>query len=541
MLRLPTVPLLASLILAGCAPGAPAPAGGAKSTKYEDLTALFTEWRAFQQPKLVDGVPDYGAAAMAAQQNGLVPMKARLAAIDPSGWPVPQQVDYHIVRAEMNGLDFDHRVLKPWSANPAFYLTIFSDQSDQPAREGPFALGAVELWSYQFPLNPADAGKVREGLTLVPKLLAQAKTNLTGNGKDLWVYGAKSIKGQSDQLTALIPKLSPDLVPLAEAAKAATDSFAGWVEAQGASKTGPSGVGIDNYDWYLKNVLLLPYTWQDEVTLMRRELARAHAFLALEEERNRKLPEQVPIASAEEHGRRFSAAVTDYMDFLKDHEILTIKDYMDPALRARVGAFVPGTREFFTEVDYRDPVVMRTHGFHWFDLGKAANEPHSSPIRRGPLLYNIFASRTEGLATGWEEMMLQAGMFDGRPRSRELIYILLGQRAARALGDLMMHANKFTLAEAAQFGAANTPKGWLRESGALVWWEQHLYLQQPAYGTSYVIGKIQIERILMDRKLALGDQFSLKAFMDDFTAAGMIPISLVRWELTGDGSEVTAP
>ena len=38
--------------------------------------------------------------------------------------------------------------------------------------------------------------------------------------------------------------------------------------------------------------------------------------------------------------------------------------------------------------------------------------PHASAIRRGPLLYNIFITRTEGLATGWEEMMMHAGMFD---------------------------------------------------------------------------------------------------------------------------------
>jgi len=96
---------------------------------------------------------------------------------------------------------------------------------------------------------------------------------------------------------------------------------------------------------------------------------------------------------------------------------------------------------------------MRTHGYHWFDIARMANEPHASPIRRGPLLYNIFITRTEGHATGWEEMMLQAGMFDARPRSRELIYILLAQRAARALGDLRMHANEWTLEQAAQFAS----------------------------------------------------------------------------------------
>ena len=210
---------------------------------------------------------------------------------------------------------------------------------------------------------------------------------------------------------------------------------------------------------------------------------------------------------------------------------------MDPALRARIGRFRPGPREFFSEVDYREPLVMRTHGFHWFDLARMAGLPHPSPIRRTPLLYNIFDSRTEGLATGWEEMMLQAGMFDARPRSRELVYVLLAQRAARALGDLRMHANQVTLEQAAEFASAHTPRGWLRLDGATVRGEQHLYLQQPAYGTSYLVGKMQIEALLAERRRQRGVAFTLRGFMDELEGAGLIPMSLIRWELTGQGPD----
>jgi uncharacterized protein (DUF885 family) len=184
---------------------------------------------------------------------------------------------------------------------------------------------------------------------------------------------------------------------------------------------------------------------------------------------------------------------------------------------------------------------MRTHGYHWFDLARMTNEPHPSPVRTGPLLYNIFITRTEGHATGWEEMMLQAGMFDARPRSRELIYILLAQRAARALGDLRMHANEWTLEQAAQFASENTPRGWLRLDGATVRSEQHLYLQQPSYGTSYLVGKMQIEGLLAARRRQLGDKFTLKAFMDEFDGAGLIPASLLEWELTGRKPAHIAP
>ena len=488
----------------------------------------------------MEGVPDYSAAAMSAQHRELAAWQQRLAALGPAAWPIPQQVDFQIVRAEMNGLDFDHRVLQPWARNPAFYVSVFAEESDQPAREGPFASGAVELWSFHFPLSSSAAADLAVRLQPIPALLQQARANLTGNAKDLWIHGIGSLKEQREILLQLGSKTSgqPALASAVKSALLATGGFIAWLEQQAPSKTGPAGIGIANYDWYLANVQLLPYTWADEVALTERELARARATLAVEEQRNRRLPLQTRVASAAEHQQKFAAAVTEYMTFLKEHEVLTIREEMDPALRARTGTFSPGPLEFFSEVDYRDPVLMRTHGYHWFDLARMKHDPQQSPIRRGPLLYNIFDTRTEGFATAMEELMMHAGLCDARPRSRELIFVLLAQRCARALGELQLQANQLSLEEAAKFASANTPRGWLRLTGSTVWFEQHLYLQQPGYGTSYVIGKLEIDKLLAARAQELGEAFTLRRFMDEKDAAGLIPVSLLRWELTGDSAEV---
>ena len=141
---------------------------------------------------------------------------------------------------------------------------------------------------------------------------------------------------------------------------------------------------------------------------------------------------------------------------------MTVRDYMDPALRARLGRFTPGRASSSPKWTIAIAEVMRTHDYHWFDKARMVNLPHASPFGRGALLYNIFITRTEGFATGWEEMMLHAGMFDARPRTRELIYILLAQRAARALGDLRMHGEQAPIETTAAFTAAHTPRGWLR-------------------------------------------------------------------------------
>ena len=121
-------------------------------------------------------------------------------------------------------------------------------------------------------------------------------------------------------------------------------------------------------------------------------------------------------------------------------------------------------------------------------------------------------------------------------RQTRLLEYLEG--AARALGGLMMHGREYTIDEAVEFASRWTPRGWMPPDSDTVWGEQHLYLRQPGYGTSYIMGKIEIEKLLAERALALGDEFTLKGFMDEFSAAGVIPVSLVRWELTGDGSEI---
>ena len=42
-----------------------------------------------------------------------------------------------------------------------------------------------------------------------------------------------------------------------------------------------------------------------------------------------------------------------------------------------------------------------------------------------------------------------------------------------------------------------------------------------------------------ERARQLGDAFTLKRFMDELDAVGVIPVSLIRWELTGLDDEIT--
>ena len=111
-------------------------------------------------------------------------------------------------------------------------------------------------------------------------------------------------------------------------------------------------------------------------------------------------------------------------------------------------------------------------------------------------------------------------------------------RAARAIAGLRVQSNEWSVEEAVLFAAENTPRGWFRPDGDLVLFEQQLYLQQPGYGTSYLTGKALIESLLAERGLELGDTFTVKGFWEEVFASGLIPVSLIRWEMTGRGEQV---
>ena len=324
----------------------------------------------------------------------------------------------------------------------------------------------------------------------------------------------------------------PDLAAVASKGAAAFEAYGAWLKQRLPQKKGRAGVGVANYDWYMKNVHLSPFTFAQEVTLMERELARSRAYLALAEHDNKNLPPLPPINDATEFHRLFGQGVTDFMKFIESTDVMAIKPWMDPALREREGGYQPPSeRDFFAQIEFHDPRVMRCHGTHWFDRARAKHEPHPSLIRQTPSLYNIWDSRAEGLATAAEEILMGAGLFNDHPRSRELVYILVANRAARGLAGLKVHSGELTVDEARHFAAINVPRGWLLEDGGTNWGEQYLYLEQPGYGTSYLTGKAQIEALLGERALQLGPKFTLRGFFDEFHAAGMMPVSLIASEL----------
>jgi Bacterial protein of unknown function (DUF885) len=510
--------------------------------KYADLVALFKEWRSFETPPLRDGAPDYTAEMFQKRLPDFKKLEAKLMAMDTASWTVEQKVDWHIVRAEMNGFDFNNRILQPWVRDPAFYKTIYTERSDVPDHEGPTHHARIELWQYTFPLSVGDRNKLLGQLKTIAPLNQQAQRNLTGNAKDLWVAGIRDIRAQSDDLRQLLEQTSvktdAELATTIQSAGTSTNDLVAWLEKEAKGKTGPSGIGKDNYTWYLQNVMQVPLTWEDEVMLLKRELTRAWSSLKLEEHRNRKLQELTDANSPEAYDALAKRSAKSLMTFLEKEEILTIKPYFSPALNEHLGQFIPREkRNFFTIGEHYDPRPLYSHFYHWFELALMDKEPHQNEIRRAPLLYNIFVSHNEGIATAVEEIFMQAGLYDDDHRVREIVYIMIAQRAARGLGSLYAHANEMTMEEAGGVHSEYTPRGWMKTEKELKAFEQHLYLRQPGYGTSYITGKYLLENAMAELarlKEARKEPFKMKDFFDQINAMGNIPIALGHWQMTGN-------
>ena len=68
--------------------------------------------------------------------------------------------------------------------------------------------------------------------------------------------------------------------------------------------------------------------------------------------------------------------------------------------------------------------------------------------------------------------------------------------------------------EAGKIHAQYTPRGWMKTEKELLKFEQHLYMRQPGYGTSYITGKHLIDE-------AMAEIVRLRRFLLTIRDAGM--------------------
>ena len=511
---------------------------------YGELLELHEDLRDYMVPAFTNAVvldsgaqvgEAYADALMVEKLAGLEHFEERLAAIEVESWPRAEQVDFLVVRALLNGYRFNLEVLRPWKRDPGFYL--------DPLMRVAFS---------DVPATGDDFANLRSQLAAVPPMLAGARSNLTevaGDYADLAIYNLENsdgvnhyhpyrevpppgIIGWYDDLLARAQTDQPELLPEIEAARTAVIDFRDWLQAERPRMNAAAGVGAARYDWFITHVRMIPISSDDMLVLSEREHERMTAALALLRHRNRNLPEIELSQSAEEQRGKIAETDRIVREFLVEEDFITIPDFV-----GELGANTPYIERptgpnFWEQIQFRDPIPDHVHAVipgHRFDAVLAARDER--PIRGR---YSE-GSRAEGWATYLEEATMLAGGTAHSPRADEYMMLFGIFRAARVPADVNMQRNVWDVQEAVDFMRAQTP--WLDEDVARV--DAEIYLRRPpGYGVAYTIGKLQMDALLADRAMQLGGEFSLREFHDEFMAAGRLPISLIRYEMTGEADEV---
>lgn len=511
-------------------------AGAADDAGHASLVAVFEDFQDWRDAAWGEGLGQYDAGRVRRNIAELESLQARLGAMDARQWSVPGQVDYLTVRAEMDRQDFILRVTRPWRRDPVFYVSRLLPVA---FTELPVTGEALSGLQQTLRALPGYLDAARENLTDVAvdyADLAIRSLTLSDGVENGYPYRADPPDGVIGWYEDLLQRAEaqPELEDDIQNALVALRDFHGWLMANREGMQGENGVGEEALDWFVQNALLLPYTSAEMAVLSQRELDRLWAFYALERHRNRDLPELELADSREEYQSRIAGTDRMVRDWLRDEEIISIPDFIPTDWR-EMGYNVPWIERatppnYWEQVQFRDPSPDHLHAVipgHRFDALMAENNSH--PIR-GQV---NFGARWQGWAVYLEEAPLQLGIFEERARTRELIYLFGIWRAARSLGDIYNQWNDMTSVEVAEYWQSLTP---LLDPDVA---RKYAYLRpSPGHGLEYTIGNIEMFQLLGERKRQLRDEFVLRDFHDEFMSKGRIPISLIRYEMTGHDRDV---
>ena len=549
--------LVLSIAVLGSVGSAVASAGPPGNAARADLTEIFLAVRDLRAPRLVDGIPDYSAEAIETQKTRLAELRSRFDELDPADWLVPDQVDYLIVRSELDTLDYGLYVYRATSRSPNFYLSSISSFGMSSGA----TLGELgRLVQQPPPFDEPRAREILEHMRNIPRILEQARRNLTEPTREMsrWALPTLADAEQSSRAFAeglsehLPPHLVDELRLSATAMGAAFEDYRAWIEERLPTMASAQPIGREMYDWILRRIWLLPYDAEDVLRMGEQEYARLLSFSSFEAARNAGLESPRTVATTAEYAASTEAEAKAIRKFLEDKQALTVPDFVGPYRRTLMPAYIqafslwaglsgyrtpdngavkysvpedhPYTQTYWESIMRVDPSTNIFHdGIPGHHMQGVVSARHPSLIRAR----HRDRFKSEGWSTYWEETAVQLGYYDDRPRSRELIYNFLRLRALRVIIDVRMALGEMSVDEAV--AALMT----IPMDRRIASEEADDFFAAPTGGVVYLIGKMQIEKLLGERRQQLGSAFRLREFHDDLVAAAWVPIELTRWEMTG--------
>jgi len=532
---------------------------GQAQSQTESLATLsddFWTWRAKHAPFTGDdvnrierpgGTRDWSRATIDKQRKDLAAFEARWKKIDTSHWPVPQQVDYHLIGSALSRIRWELDRNPRWKRDPNFYI----EQT---------LTALVEALTVPTPYDEARSREILTRIGNIPSILQQGLENLDKPPAPFATVAIQNLEGIREHFQKTASALAgsttlkqDELKGACERAADALEKF--WADLRKRLPSLPqqTALGRDAYIWFLRNVALMPFTPEELFAMGRQEWNRAVAFESYEKNRNKDVPSLKIADNIDNWIKDAAEKELSIRKFLVERGILSVPDWVQhytlrptpeylrvlgftetddftgpSRLKENCIRYVPEPSEklpYFWRATAMDPRPITVHeGIpgHYFQL--CLSWKHEDPIRR----HYYDSGVNEGIGFYAEEMMLQAGLFDDSPHTREIIYNFARLRALRVEVDVKLALGEFTFEQAAKYLQEKVP---MDEQTARQ--EAIAFATSPGGAITYQIGKLQIMKFLADARLGQGEKFSLRAFHDFVWKNGNVPIALQRWEFLG--------
>lgn len=537
---------------------------GQSAANLQELGHDFWQWRFVTQPASPDDIlrverpdgwaPDFSAKAIKNYQVKYQDYKQQLESLPHTSWTRSDSVDYLCLRSAIERVNWELNVLRHPYRNPDFYVHQ--------------TIGALfELLVINEPFTDQRVQNIVHVVESFPETVENAKENLTDPVAEFAHIALDNLKNIDSKLLIIQNTLVNDhkikeldeLRQAIEKGAIALADYRQWLEKKLPEMNHNFSCGSEAYAYFLQNIALIPQTPEELLQQGRIAFNRSVAFETMEKLRNSELPEDKIFTSIEAQIEKATKDEQEIRSFLEEKNIMSVPNWVQHYLNAPTPAHVKALSHMGVATDFtsehrleqnatryipepsadlpyfyrtmaKDPRPIIVHEGvpgHYFQL--VLSWKNENPLRRrfvdsGPI---------EGIGLYVEEMLLQFGLFDNKPKTREIIYNFMRLRALRVEIDIRLATGSFSIEQAANYLAETVPMD--KESAIS---EAGFFAYNPGQAISYQIGKLQILKFLSDAKIKRGDQFNLREFHDYLIQNGNVPIALLRWEYLGLDDEI---
>lgn len=535
-----------------------------QNAALQRLGKEFFEWRSISQPVTGDDIPrierpngwipDYSPNAVRTYKTKYTYFRSALRSIPAIDWTRADSIDYLLLRSAIERVNWELNILELPARHPEFYIQQ--------------TIGSLfDILVIGSPWTHSRAENFLLRLRSIPKSLADAKINLTRPVRPFALIAIGQLNGIGPKLRASAAALRRSYPELWDAsfgtavdsASDALEHYSQWLTGRLSSMDRSFSVGRKNFTYFLKNIALVPYSPEELLAMGRQEWERTLTFEAAELLKNKNIPATAIFGTVKEQIEQGMRDENAIRTFVSGKDILTVPGRTAHYTLKAIPEYVKSLEDFGELDDFTSPSRLQENAVryipdpspdlpffyrsaaadtrpltihegvpgHYFQLVRSWQNP--DPIRR----HYFDSNSNEGIGFYLEEMLLQAGLMDDAPHTRETIYRFMRLRALRVEADVNLALGKYTIETASRYLVSAVPM----DSASAVDGAA-FYASTPGQAITYQIGKLQIMKLIGDARIQFGSTFDLRQYHDYMMINGNVPISLQRWEYTGRTDEL---